>query len=101
MTQSERNEILESLGSIKSDLANLGTDITEIKVEVKRTNGRVTRLETHEEQKKAVDVERKRVAFEKAESRAKWNGWFQPVVTGVVMIVLAALIVALLNVDKF
>lgn len=85
MNPTERTEILESLGSIKADLANMGQDLTEIKVEVKRTNGRVTRLETLEEESKAVEGERKRVAFERAENRQRWGGWFQPVVSGLVV----------------
>lgn len=96
MNPTERTEILESLGSIKADLANMGQDLTEIKVEVKRTNGRVTRLETREQQSKAVDGERKRVAFEKAENRQRWNGWFAPIVSGTtvgILVLLASMVI--------
>jgi len=100
MTTKHIGQILEELGGIAARQEEQGRDLLEIKAEVRKTNGRVTAIETREGKVDAVDTERRRVATVKHEQRQRWNGYFQPVVTGVVMVVLAAAVVALLNVDK-
>lgn len=100
MTAHDIGTILRELGVISARQEEMGRDIKEVKTEVIKTNGRVNVLEKERHDASVVDAERKRIIRAKAENRQKWNGWFQPVVTGVVMVVLAAAIVALLNVDK-
>ncbi len=100
MTAHDIGQILRELGVISARQEEMGRDIKEVKVEVKKTNGRVSALEKERHDATVVDAERKRIAHVKSETRQRWGGYFQPVITGVMMVVLAAVIVALLNVDK-
>lgn len=100
MIPNELLQILEKLGGINARLEDQGKTIRQILDEARKTNGRVTAIEAKEGEIDAVEAERRRVAAVRTAHRQRWNGWFQPVITGVVMIVVAAALAALLNLDK-
>lgn len=64
--------------------------LSRIEQQTTEHNGRMTKVEAW---KIAVDA--------REEMRRVDRTWFQPVITGIVTIIFAALFVALLNVDKF
>lgn len=85
MTAHNIGQILRELGVISERQEEMGRDIKEVKVEVKKTNGRVNALEKERHDATVIDTERKRMDRVKAENRQRWGGWFQPVVSGLVV----------------
>jgi len=85
MTPNEIGQILKELGGIKVLVHEIRSDVTEVKTEVKKTNGRVTQIEQRHDREDATDQERERVAHVKAENRQRWGGWFAPLVSGTVV----------------
>lgn len=100
MTAHDIGQILRELGVISARQEEMGRDVKEVKVQVRKTNGRVDALEKVRHDASVVDAERQRIARARVENRQRWGGWFQPVITGVIMAVLTAVVVAMLNVDK-
>lgn len=69
MTEETHNSIAEELRKINAQLGALaegqarqGQELTEIKIQVRATNGRVTTLEAQRIAQEAVDAERQRMA---------------------------------------
>lgn len=97
MTPSDIHVILERLTRIESRLSNQGDVLNEIRSEVRKTNGRVTAIETREREDRARIDERERI--EDAHSD-EFRKWLRPIVVGVVVLALGAAIVAGLNLNS-
>jgi len=97
MTPQEIQIILERLTRIESKLDTQGDSLTEISTEVKKTNGRVTALETREREDRARLDER--TAIERARGD-QFSRWVPPLVVGLAIVILGAAIVALLNLNS-
>jgi len=97
MTPQEIQIILERLTRIESKLDTQGDSLTEITTEVKKTNGRVTALETREREDRARLDER--TAIERARGD-QFSRWVPPLVVGLAIVILGAAIVALFNLNS-
>ena len=97
MTPQEIQIILERLTRIESKLDTQGDSLTEITVEVKKTNGRVTALETREREDRARLDER--TAIERARGD-QFSRWVPPLIIGLTIVILGAAVVALLNLNS-
>ena len=97
MTPQEIQIILERLTRIESKLDTQGDSLSEITVEVKKTNGRVTALETREREDRARLDER--TAIERARGD-QFSRWVPPLVVGLAIVILGAAVVALLNLNS-
>ena len=97
MTPQEIQIILERLTRIESKLDTQGDSLTEITTEVKKTNGRVTALETREREDRARLDER--TAIERARGD-QFSRWVPPLVIGLAIVILGAAVVALLNLNS-
>ena len=97
MTPQEIQIILERLTRIESKLDTQGDSLSEITVEVKKTNGRVTALETREREDRARLDER--TAIEKARGD-QFSRWIPPLIIGLTIVILGAAVVALLNLNS-
>lgn len=97
MTPQEIQIILERLTRIESKLDTQGDSLTEISSEVKKTNGRVTALETREREDRARLDER--TAIERARGD-QFSRWIPPLVVGLAIVILGAAIVALFNLNS-
>ena len=97
MTPQEIQLILERLTRIESKLDTQGDSLSEITVEVKKTNGRVTALETREREDRARLDER--TAIERARGD-QFSRWVPPLVIGLTIVILGAAVVALLNLNS-
>lgn len=97
MTPQEIQIILERLTRIESKLDTQGDSLSEITVEVKKTNGRVTALETREREDRARLDER--TAIERARGD-QFSRWVPPLVIGLTIVILGAAVVALLNLNS-
>ena len=97
MTPQEIQIILERLTRIESKLDTKGDSLTEISSEVKKTNGRVTALETREREDRARLDER--TAIERARGD-QFSRWVPPLVVGLAIVILGAAIVALFNLNS-
>jgi predicted nucleic acid-binding Zn-ribbon protein len=97
MTPQEIQIILERLTRIESKLDTQGDSLTEISTEVKKTNGRVTALETREREDRARLDER--TAIERARGD-QFSRWVPPLVVGLAIVILGAAIVALFNLNS-
>ena len=97
MTPQEIQIILERLTRIESKLDTQGDSLTEISSEVKKTNGRVTALETREREDRARLDER--TAIERARGD-QFSRWVPPLVVGLAIVILGAAIVALFNLNS-
>jgi hypothetical protein len=100
MSPSDITTILAKLARVEAKIDAQDETMRRIESEVRKTNGRVTTLETHERDELAEARGRASMVEERSAHRAKWNGWFQPTITGVVIVVLSALFIALSNIDK-
>jgi len=96
MTPQEIQIILERLTRIESKLDTQGDSLTEISTEVKKTNGRVTALETREAQDRARLDERS--AIERARGD-QFQRWVPPVIIGLTIMVIGAAIIGALNLN--
>jgi len=96
MTPSEIQVILDRLTRIESKLDTQGDSLNDIRTEVKKTNGRVTALETREREDRARINERERI--EEAH-RDEFQNWLRPIVVGILVLAIGAAIVAGLNLD--
>ena len=96
MTASEINTILQRLTRIESKLDGQADALGEIRREVKKTNGRVTDLETREAQDRARLDERTAIERARGDQFARW---VPPLIIGVLIVILGAAIVALLNLN--
>lgn len=89
--------VRESSRELRSGLHRLEGDMHErlnrIERQTTETNGRVTKLEAWQIASEARQDAEMRI-------RAKDRSWVQPVVTGVVTVLIAAIFVALLNLDR-
>ena len=97
MSPQEIQIILERLTRIESKLDTQGDSLTEISTEVKKTNGRVTALETREREDRARLDER--TAIERARGD-QFSRWVPPLVVGLAIVILGAAIVALFNLNS-
>ena len=97
MTPQEIQIILERLTRIESKLDTQGDSLSEITVEVKKTNGRVTALETREREDRARLDER--TAIERARGD-QFSRWVPPLIIGLAIVILGAAVVALLNLNS-
>ena len=96
MTPSDIHVILERLTRIESKLDTQGTALGEIRAEVKKTNGRVTALETREREDRARIDERSRIETEHHDEIVRW---VRPVLVGIIVLAAGAAIVAALNLN--
>lgn len=96
MTPGEIQIILERLTRIESKLDTQGDSLSEITKEVKKTNGRVTALETREAQDRARLDERTAIERARGDQFARW---VPPVIIGLTIMVLGAAIIGLLNLN--
>jgi len=96
MTPQEIQIILERLTRIEAKLDTQGDSLTEISTEVKKTNGRVTALETREAQDRARLDER--TAIERARGD-QFQRWVPPVIIGLTIMVIGAAIIGALNLN--
>ena len=97
MTPQEIQIILERLTRIEAKLDTQGDSLSEITVEVKKTNGRVTALETREREDRARLDER--TAIERARGD-QFSRWIPPLIIGLTIVILGAAVVALLNLNS-
>jgi hypothetical protein len=97
MTPSDINTILVELGRIATKLDAQQEALTEIRSEVKKTNGRVTELEGREKVDRARLDEREHIEKHRREIRSEW---IRPVIVGILVLAIGATTVALLNIDK-
>ena len=97
MTPSDINTILVELGRIATKLDAQQEALTEIRSEVKKTNGRVTELEGREKVDRARLDEREHIQKHRREIRSEW---IRPVIVGILVLAIGATTVALLNIDK-
>jgi uncharacterized membrane protein (DUF106 family) len=97
MTPGDINTILVELGRIATKLDLQQEALTEIRKEVKRTNGRVSELEGREQVDRARLDEREHIAKHRREIRSEW---LRPVIVGILVLAIGAAAVALLNIDK-
>jgi hypothetical protein len=97
MTPNDVTTILERLSRIEAKLDTHGDALSEIRQEVKKTNGRVTALETREREDRARLDERTTV---EERQRAARVDWLRPIVVGIVVFALGAALVAGLNLDR-
>jgi hypothetical protein len=97
MTPSDINTILVELGRIATKLDAQQEALTEIRSEVKKTNGRVTELEGREQVDKALINQRQQRDQQYRERIARWVA---PAVIGFLVVIGSAATVALLNLDK-
>jgi septal ring factor EnvC (AmiA/AmiB activator) len=96
MTTQDIQIILERLTRIEAKLDTQGDSLTEITKEVKRTNGRVTSLETREREDRARLDER--TAIEKARGD-QFSRWVPPLVVGLAILIIGTALIALLNLN--
>lgn len=97
MTPGDINTILVELGRIATKLDAQQEALTEIRKEVKKTNGRVTDLEGRERVDRARLAERNDIEQHRREVRSEW---LRPVVVGILVLAIGAATVAVLNIDK-
>ena len=97
MTPSDIHVILERLTRIESKLDTQGTALTEIRSEVKKTNGRVTALETREREDRARLNERERIEDQHHDAIVRW---VRPVIVGIAVLAIGAALVAGLNLNS-
>lgn len=97
MTPGDINTILVELGRIETKLDAQQEALTEIRREVKKTNGRVTDLEGREQVDRARLDERQHIEQHRREIRSEW---LRPVIVGIIVLAVGAAAVALLNIDK-
>lgn len=97
MTASEIHVLLERLTRIEAKLDGQADALTEIGKEVKKTNGRVTALETREREDRARIDERSRIEGEHHDEIVRW---VRPVLVGIIVLVLGAALVAGLNLNS-
>lgn len=97
MTPNDISTILTRLGRIEAKLDSQGDALSEIKQEVKKTNGRVTSLEAREQADKAVLSEREHMEQKRQQRIARWVA---PVIVGILIIAAATALVAGLNLDR-
>jgi hypothetical protein len=93
MTPNDIATILTRLGRIEAKLDSQGDALTEIRQEVKKTNGRVTALEALEQVDRALIDEREHLKKARQDQLSRW-------IAPIVVIVAAATLVALLNLDR-
>lgn len=97
MTPNDISTILSRLGSIEAKLDGQGEALSEIRTEVKKTNGRVTALESKEKIDRAlIDQQEQR----EKKHRDQLARWVAPLVIGFLVVVASAATVAVLNIDK-
>lgn len=96
MTPNEIQLILDRLTRIEAKLDTQGDSLNEIRTEVKKTNGRVTSLETREREDRARLDER--TAIEKARGD-QFSKWVPPLVVGLAILLLGTALIALLNLN--
>lgn len=97
MTPNDISTILTRLGRIEAKLDSQGDALTEIRQEVKKTNGRVTALEALEQVDRALIDEREHMEAQRQQRIARW---IAPVVVGLLILTIGAAIVAGLNLDR-
>lgn len=97
MTASDIHVILERLSRIEAKLDTQGEALTEIQKEVKRTNGRVTALETREREDRARLDERAHIEREHSE---EFRNWIRPIVVGILVLAIGAALVAGLDLNS-
>lgn len=97
MTPNDISTILTRLGRIEAKLDSQGDALTEIRQEVKKTNGRVTALEALEQVDRALIDERAHMEEQRQQRIARWVA---PVVVGLLILTIGAVIVAGLNLDR-
>jgi hypothetical protein len=100
VSPSDITTILAKLARVEAKIDAQDETMKRIESEVRKTNGRVTTLEAHDRDEAAEARGRDSVRVAQREARERWNGWFQPVISGIVVVVFSALIVALSNLDK-
>lgn len=96
MTASDIHVILERLSRIEAKLDTQGDALGEIRSEVKKTNGRVTSLETREAQDRARLDERTAIENARGDQFARW---VPPLVVGLLIVIAGTALVALLNLN--
>jgi hypothetical protein len=96
MTSSDIHTILQRLTRIEAKLDTQGDALSEIRTEVRKTNGRVTVLETREAQDRARLDER--ASIERAH-HDEFRSWVRPIIVGIVVLAVGAAIVALLDLN--
>lgn len=97
MTASDIHVILERLSRIEAKLDTQAEALTEIQKEVKRTNGRVTALETREREDRARLDERATMEREHSE---EFRNWIRPIVVGILVLAIGAALVAGLDLNS-
>ena len=97
MTASDIHTILERLARIEAKLDTQGNALSDIRREVRKTNCRVTGLETREKEDRARLDERATV---KKEHSDEFRNWLRPIIVGIVVLALGAAIVAGLNLNS-
>ena len=97
MTPNDIHTILTRLGRIETKLDTQHEALSEIRQEVKKTNGRVTALEALEQVDRALLDERQHMEEQRQQRIARW---LAPVIVGVIVIAVGAALVAGLNLDR-
>ena len=99
MTQDSITKILTELGGIDAKIDNHTEALQEIKVEVRRTNGRVTLIEQREAAVKSALEERHRMGAQQQGiddrrhvRNEKWIGIFPTVIASVISGIVVALV---------
>lgn len=97
MTPNDITTILTRLGRIEAKLDTQHEALSDIRSEVKKTNGRVTALEALEQVDRALIDERQHMEEQRQQRIARWVA---PVIVGLLILTIGAAIVAGLNLNN-
>ena len=97
MTPNDITTILTRLGRIEAKLDTQHEALSDIRSEVKKTNGRVTALEALEQVDRALIDERQHMEEQRQQRIARW---IAPVIVGLLILTIGAALVAGLNIER-